>query len=238
MPALSGFLFGTTVTDVVYPSEGRDNLLIMSYDNDGGLVLPGHLIQDANHRQRTFAVKGRCWFIGKNYRRPVDQRTGYGHALLLTSGEVRRHGSGTMCYVQRFKQFERPLAGLGIGSPGQHWQQRYIVGNVEKRDQIRCLKDETDLVAAQCPQIADLPAFIIDHFFTQGHLSVSRLNYSAKTFKQGAFAGARRTYKPHDFAWSNLHVYTLECINGSFTLSIALAQSPDLNPCCIYISHR
>src|SRR3989304_9146266 len=115
MPPLSGFLLGTTVTDVVDSSEGRDNLLIMSYDNDGGLVLPGHLIQDADHRQRPFTGERRCRFIGKNYRRPVDQRTGYGHALLLTSRELRRHGSGTMYYVQRFKQFERPLAGLCLG---------------------------------------------------------------------------------------------------------------------------
>src|SRR3990172_4334171 len=114
MPPLSGFLFGTTVTDVVDSPEGRDNLLIMSNDNDCCLVLPGHLIEDANHRQRTFAVKGRCWFIGKNYRRPVDQRPGYGHTLLLASGKMRRHGSRTMYYVQRFKQFERPLAGLCI----------------------------------------------------------------------------------------------------------------------------
>jgi hypothetical protein len=42
--------------------------------------------------------------------------------------------------------------------PGQHRQQRHVVGDVEEGDQVGCLEDEADAVAPQRAQVVDLPA--------------------------------------------------------------------------------
>lgn len=46
----------------------------------------------------------------------------------------------------------------GVGLARQHRRQRDIVGHVEEGDQVGCLEDEADQVAAQRPQIVNFPA--------------------------------------------------------------------------------
>jgi len=96
------------------------------------VVLTRHVVEDADYRHCPLAVQRRSRFVGKDHRRPVDQRPGDGYTLLLAAGKLRRHGTGAVRHLQCFKQMVRALARLGIGHAGQHGQQRNVVGHVQK----------------------------------------------------------------------------------------------------------
>ena len=45
--------------------EGWDDFLVMGHDDDGSLVLAGHLVKDTHHGQRTLAVQRRGGMSGE-----------------------------------------------------------------------------------------------------------------------------------------------------------------------------
>ncbi len=81
--------------------------------------------------------------------------------LLFAAGKFRGLGLGAVRHIQRFEQIQRPAPGLGVGLPGQHGQQGDVVGDVEKGNQVRRLEDEADAVAAQRPQVGNLPVVVV-----------------------------------------------------------------------------
>src|SRR3990172_4025997 len=127
---------------MVYAPEGRDYLLVMGDDYYGCLILTGHLVQNAHYSQRPLAIQRSRRLVREDYRRPVYQGPRYCDPLLLAAGKLRRHGPGTVRHIERFEEFERPLARFTVGTAGQHRQKRHIVGNIEKRYEVRRLKDE------------------------------------------------------------------------------------------------
>ena len=50
--AFADFLVRPAVADLIDALEGRDDLFVMGDDDDGGLVLDGHPVEDAHHSQR------------------------------------------------------------------------------------------------------------------------------------------------------------------------------------------
>src|SRR4030067_1206672 len=56
-PPFSLLLKGSPIANMVDALEGWDAFLVMGHDDDGGLVLSGHLVEDTHHRQRPFAVQ-------------------------------------------------------------------------------------------------------------------------------------------------------------------------------------
>src|SRR5258708_11815387 len=52
LPPFASFLMGHTVADVVDALESGDDLFVMGDDDDGGLELPSHVIEDADYRDR------------------------------------------------------------------------------------------------------------------------------------------------------------------------------------------
>ena len=128
--------------------------------------------------------------------------------------------------------------GLGIGLPGQHGQQCDIVGDIEKRNQVGGLKHETDLVAAQGPQIWDLPAVVINDFVSQRHAPGCGFDHSAQAFEQGALARSGGADQSHDLAGKHPHVHALEGIDRGVALAVALANGLDVNAFFSHISRR
>ena len=158
--------------------------------DDGGLVLLGHGVQDAHHGQGAFAVQRGGGLIGQDHGRAIDQAPGNGHALLFATRELAWHGLGAVLHVQRGEQFQRLGAGRGIGHAGQHGQQGHVVDDVQKRYQVGRLKHKANLVAAQRPQVAHLPAAVVKNgFFPQRHAPAGGVNHGTQAFEQSAFAG-------------------------------------------------
>ena len=84
-PRLARLLVGASVADVVDPAERWDDLLVVRDDDDRCCEPLRHLVQDADHGQRPFAVERRRRLVGEDDRWLVDQRTGDGDALLLAT---------------------------------------------------------------------------------------------------------------------------------------------------------
>ena len=62
--------------------EGGQDLLVVSNDDDRGLVLCCHAIEDAHDAERPFAVEWRGRFVGEDNRRLIGQRAGDGQQRL------------------------------------------------------------------------------------------------------------------------------------------------------------
>ncbi len=92
----------------------------------------------------------------------VDQRPRDRHALLLAARKLRHLRLRAVADVERSQHRPRLLARLRVGHAGEHRQQRDIVGDIEERDEVRRLEHEADAVAAQRPQVGDLPAVVVD----------------------------------------------------------------------------
>ena len=108
--------------------------------------------------------------------------------------------------VQRAQQLQRARARRGVRHPGEHRQQRDVVGDVEERNQIRCLEYKAYPVPPQSTKIFDLPAVIINDVISEYHFSGGRLDHCSQTFKERSFARSRRTYQSNDLARRNVHV--------------------------------
>jgi hypothetical protein len=90
--------------------------------------------------------------------------------------------------IQRIKEIARQPSCLRIRLSGQHRQQRDIVGHIEERDQVGCLKNEADHIAPQRAQITYFPAIVINALVANRHLARRRLDHSPKAFEQRTLA--------------------------------------------------
>ena len=111
-----------------------------------------------------------------------------------------------MLHIKRFKQSYCPFTRLGIWHSRQHGQKGYVVGDIEERNQIRCLEYKAYPVPPQGTKIFDLPAVIINDVISEYHFSGGRLDHRSQTFKERGFARSRRTYQSNDLARRNVHV--------------------------------
>lgn len=149
LPPFASFLMGHTVADVVDALESGDDLFVMGDDDDGGLELPSHVVEDANHRHGTHAVERCGGFIRQDHRWAVNQSARDGNPLLLATGELRWHGVNSVLHIKRRKQFQCLRSRLCIRDACKHRQQGHVVGDIEKRNQVRRLEDKTNFVAPQ-----------------------------------------------------------------------------------------
>ena len=99
--------------------------------------------------------------------------------MLLATGELRGHGASPVLHIERGEQFQCLRARRPIRDACEHRQQRYVVGDIEKRNQVWRLEYETDFVPSQGAQITDSPAIVVDHFIAQRHATTGRINHRA-----------------------------------------------------------
>ena len=78
----------------------------------------------------------------------VDERSGNGHPLLFSPGELRGHRFGPVPDVKRLKQLNSALSGDNVSLTGKHRQQCHIVDHIKKGNEIGGLKDKPYVIAA------------------------------------------------------------------------------------------
>jgi ribulose-bisphosphate carboxylase large chain len=142
------------VADVVDALEGRDDLLVVGDDDDRGLVLACAMslrmrITASARSLSSGAVGSSARITGGRLTsaRAMDTRC-------CSPPESCDGMARARCPRRAPPAGPGPLPRLGVGLAGQHRQQRDVVGHVEKRDQVRRLEDEADLVAPQGAQVA------------------------------------------------------------------------------------
>jgi hypothetical protein len=100
--------------------------------------------------------------VGKDQRRLVGERAPNRHALLLAAGEVGRHIVGA---VGDFEVVEQ-LPGAAARAAAVHAVELHGQGDVVQRreegDQVVCLEDEPDVLAAEAAHVDADPAIAVD----------------------------------------------------------------------------
>src|SRR5580658_6226159 len=108
-----------------------------------------------HHRFAIFRVQVACGLVGEKNRRRAGKRAGYGHTLLLTTGELRRIVSHPVSHVDALKRiFDTPLALNRRHSGAIGERQLDILFHGKVADEIEALEDETDLLVADARSIA------------------------------------------------------------------------------------
>ena len=90
-------------------------------------------------------------------------------------------------HIKRREQFQCLRARLSIRGACKHRQQRHVVGDIEKRNQVWCLENETDLVAPQ--GASPVSSHRRNPFIAQRHATSGRFDHRTQTFEQRALAG-------------------------------------------------
>jgi hypothetical protein len=170
---------------------------------------------------------GAVGLVGQDHRRVVDQSARDGHPLLLAARQLRGHGACAVLHVQRAEQFDGTLACLRVGHTGQHGQQRHVVGDVEEGNQVGRLEHEADAVAAQCAQVADLPALVVDPFVAQGHAAGAGIDHRTQAFSARCSCPTPRgPIRPTTSPGATSMFTPLERVDGGVAAAVALAQGP------------
>ena len=89
-----------TIPEVIEALEQRNDVVIVSDDDNGRAGFLGHLLQEFHYRQSPLAVQGRSRFIGQNHRGIVGQRPRYRNALLFASGQLLDSRVCPMLYIE------------------------------------------------------------------------------------------------------------------------------------------
>jgi hypothetical protein len=151
---------------VVDPLEGRDDLLVVRDDDDGGVVLRAIWLRmriTASARSLSSGAVGSSARITGGRlasARAIDTRC-------CSPPDSSDGWPGAVADVERLQQFQRAPRAIRRWVAGQHRQQRHVVGHVEERNQVRRLEDEADAVAPQRAQVGDLPAVVVDRLAAQ-----------------------------------------------------------------------
>ena len=80
------FFMRHAVSDVIASFESGHDLLVVSDDDNGCTKFDCHVVEEADHGQRTHAIKRRGRLVGMNHWRPVDQSARNRGPLLFTAG--------------------------------------------------------------------------------------------------------------------------------------------------------
>ena len=89
-------------------------------------------------------------FIGKKQRRPVDQRTGYRHPLLLAAAQLRRVAVRELRDAQLGEQL--PARRLGADAAFQLGRDEDVLQDRQVGEQVEELEHEPDVVASKAGQ--------------------------------------------------------------------------------------
>ncbi len=92
-------------------------------------------------------VAGRL--IGQHHARVVEERTGYGHPLLLATAQLARLVLLAGDHVQAGEQFFGAAGAFGLGLPCDQARHHHIFQSAELRKQVVELEDESDVRVAE-----------------------------------------------------------------------------------------
>ena len=153
-------------------------------------------------------VAGRL--VGEEHPRPVDQRSGDGHALLLAAGKLRRLVVDAVRQADLLEHLGCALSLLLLGEVllgiGQRHQD--VLQRRRARQQVEALEDETDYPVAQPgPLLGGEPGYLPA---VQPVLAGSRVVQATEDVHQRAFAGAARAHQRTSSPASNVQRHAFE----------------------------
>ena len=96
------------------PVGNRCQLFVVGHDDKGLSELIAQIEEELVEFFLVFRVKGARGFVGKDDSRVIDEGTGYGYTLFLTTGELVGLMGVTVGETHEIEQFLSPLLGLSL----------------------------------------------------------------------------------------------------------------------------
>ena len=146
LPAGSGAGLQPAVAQPEDVIEAVEDHFVMGHDDDRGTLIDGDPAQQIHHDSSARRIERGGRLIGKNDARPVGERAGDRHSLRFAAGELLGQGMLAVADFEVIEQLDGARAGGRRFETGKMQHHRDIVAAVEKRQQIRVLKDEPNLV--------------------------------------------------------------------------------------------
>ena len=166
-------------------------------DHDDEPVLR-HFLQQVHDLDGRLGVQGACRLIGQQDGRIVHQRSGDGHALHLSAGELARLLFNLIAEADIFKSFSGAGASFGTGDAGDRESEFDIGQDCLMRDQVVGLKNEADGVIAVTVPVAVFVLSCGDAVYNQ--ISAVVLVQTADDVEHGTLAGAGWPENGDEFA--------------------------------------
>ncbi len=131
------------VTAVATGDEG----LVVGGDEEGCALFAPELRQEFPDRPGVVSVEPRRRLVGEKQQRPQSERASHGDTLLLAARKRARSRPHATREPHGFKSFAGPL--LGVRVPTECQRKTYVFENVEKREELDVLKDESEMSQTQ-----------------------------------------------------------------------------------------
>ena len=118
-------------------------------DHDHGLSLVDKPPQQPQHDHAAGRVQVARGLVGQQDQRPVDERAGDGHPLLLAAGKLVRTVSGARRQPHLLQDLACALDAFRRRNARKHHRQRHIFHCSKPRHEVKKLEDESDFATAE-----------------------------------------------------------------------------------------
>lgn len=154
------------VTAVATGDEG----LIVGGDKEGCPLFAPELRQEFPDRPGVVTVEPRRRLVGEKQQRPEGERAGHGDTLLLAARKRVRSCPHATREPHGVKSFAGPL--LGVRVPAESQRETHVFEDVEKREELDVLKDESEMSQTQGSALVFLKS--VEIFPAKQHPSFAR----------------------------------------------------------------
>ena len=177
-----------TIPEIEYPIEAIVYFLVMSNRENCRALLSRHLTQQVHDDTGTLRIECCGRLIGENNPRTIGQCSGNRNALRLAARELRRECVLSMPNLQVLQQFDSSLLCFRWWISSEIEHDCYIVQTTQERQQIVKLKNKTDFLKPQTPQIGTQPTLIVDNFAVKTHPARIRFDDATNDVQQRRFS--------------------------------------------------
>ena len=129
-------------------SIGMTRVARIVRDHTNGCALLVQLAQEFHHSLAVGRVEVSSRLVRQQYQRIARDSSRDRDALLLTARELARKMFGAMSHADAFKRIHHSLLALGRLDSAIGQRQLDVLENIEVTNQIKTLKDESDLAVA------------------------------------------------------------------------------------------
>ena len=182
--------------------------LVVSNDNEGLSHLVSQVEEQLMQLSLVLRVETSRRFVGKDYRRVVNQSPCHGDTLLLTSRQFVRLMLGAVGKSHEVEQFHGALLRLALRHAGNESWNHDVFYCRELRQELVELEDEADVLVAEVGKLLLVQLSYINA--VDGDVSAVGRVESADNLQESGLAGATRSDDAHHLTFVNMQVDALE----------------------------
>ncbi len=142
-----------TVFDIHDAIEDIERAVVVGDDEDTGVAFVGDFGEELHHLPAALTVERGGGFVGQDEAGVVRERAGHGDALLLATRQGHGQVVGALGDAEVVEQLHGALT-RGLGRGVVHFEgDLHVFQRGEERNEVRLLKHEAEVLAAEGTQI-------------------------------------------------------------------------------------